>query len=63
MLVTEDYAWVVRKGDRYLAEPYHRMTWTQTPIRARLFLTEHSAAVAAETHKGEHRLVQIKEIR
>lgn len=57
-----DYAFVVRKGDKYLADRVHQMTWTQTPIRARLFLTEEAVVRAAETHQGEPRTVQLMEI-
>lgn len=57
-----DYAFVIRKGDHFLADRIHHFAWTKTLIRARLFLTEEAAAQAAETHQGEPRLVQLMEI-
>ncbi len=57
-----DYAWVVKVGDKYLANRVHRMTWTSTPIRAMTFLTEDAADRAAEAWGGDKVLIQIKEI-
>ncbi|MEI3803355.1 hypothetical protein V6R85_02435 [Agrobacterium sp. CCNWLW32] len=57
-----DYVWVVKAGDKYLANRIHRMTWTSTLIRAMTFLTEDAAERAAEAWAGEKKLVQLKEI-
>ncbi len=56
-----DYALVVRKGDKYLAEPFHRRKWTKGLPWARTFTNETVAQAAAVQAGGEVRTIAITE--
>lgn len=57
-----DYVWVVKVGDRYLANRLHRMAWTKTLIRAQTYLTQDAAETYAAAWKGAAVLIELKEI-
>lgn len=58
-----EYAFVVKKGDRYLADPFHHTQWTPHLLLAKLFLLGSDAQRTAGKHKGaEPVLVALEEV-
>lgn len=57
-----DFVFIVKKGEKYLADRFFHNAWTATLIRAKKFLTLSDAIIAAERNEAKVWLMQLTEV-
>ncbi|WP_295914531.1 hypothetical protein [uncultured Bartonella sp.] len=62
MMMTPDYTFVVKKGDKYLAERFYHMSWTSALSKARRFISQQDVEKASITNDAQIVLIEMTEV-
>lgn len=62
MMMMPDYTFVVKKGDKYLAERFYHMSWTRALSKARRFVSQQDAETASINNNAKIVLIEMTEL-
>lgn len=62
MMMMHDYTFVVKKGDKYLAERFYHMSWTSALSKARRFISQQDVEKASITNDAQIVLIEMTEV-
>lgn len=62
MMMMPDYTFVVKKGDKYLAERFYHMSWTCALSKARRFVSQQDAETASNNNNAKIVLIEMTEL-